>query len=805
MLQKNTKQKSLALSIFLITLMALPLTAIAEAVLEEIVVTATRRGETDMQTTPVSVTSVSQEAFEKLFSSDIGEVASLVPNFSAATVTGFNAASFAIRGAGETDIIVYFDPKVSVLMDDFVVPHVQTQLLEPFDIESVEVLRGPQGTLFGKNATTGAVVVRTKRPELCVTDLEASLRVGNYGMTDLKAAANYPLGENFAMRFAGIWQKSDGFYRNGKVDGPITNAFGASLQDALAAVGSTPTGDGRDLGGKDVFSGRLKLLWAPNDQLSALLQLEMIRDSSDPVPVVNTTPAGSGLLAELFGFTGVTSGDPLNQAGIHNSSIVGLDGDQRVDADGIYLNVDYELGAHTLSANVGYREQESRLPNEYLGTSYESFFAATRDDNRETSQAEIRIASNSGSALSYVAGAYYQQNDAEFCVLQQLGLTEFFGSAAPGILDNQVPLLLCNAQDSTSTALYADVTFDVSDRFQLGAGLRYSDEEKDFIGRIGLPVGSIAPAGSIQDFIDNPLNGQDFSLGNFAIGPGLNSVNTDSESWTEPTWRVTGSYQMTEDFFLYGTVSTGFKSGGYNDQAGSAGAFPLQAYDPETVINFEVGFKADITDRFRLNMTAFQAEYDDFQRSTVVSLPGTATQETITFNAAEVTSRGLETEATIIVGDNATISANIGYLDAEYDEFLLDRDFDGIAETDLSGRPVVRAPEITAGIDFTYNQALHSGANLRWNASFNYEDENTYYYNDDLGPEFDTILEERTLLNANVTWTSPNECYHVSLFGKNITDDRYKTASQAVGTLWEFSNYGAPRTYGIEFGAKYCD
>ena len=807
MLQKNTSHKSMALSFFVMVLMALPLTALAEAVLEEIVVTATRRGETDMQTTPVSVTSVSQEAFEKLFSSDIGEVASLVPNFSAATVTGFNAASFAIRGAGETDIIVYFDPKVSVLMDDFVVPHVQTQLLEPFDIESVEVLRGPQGTLFGKNATTGAVVVRTKRPELCETDLEASLRVGNYGMTDLKAAVNYPLGENFAMRFAGIWQKSDGFYRNGKVDGPITNAFGASLQDALAAVGTTPTGDGRDLGGKDVFSGRLKFLWEPNDQLSALLQFEMIRDSSAPVPVVNTTPAGSGMLAELFGFTGVNSGDPLNQAGIHSSSVVGLDGDQRVDADGIYLNVDYELGAHTLSANVGYREQESRLPNEYLGTSYESFFAATRDDDRETSQAEIRIASNSDSALSYVAGAYYQQNDAEFCVLQQLGLTEFFGSANPGVLDNQTPLLLCNAQDSTSTALYADVTFDVGDKFQIGAGVRYSDEEKDFISRIGLPISFIAPidpntggpdAQWIADAIENPLNGADFSQG-------AGFVNTDSDSWTEPTWRLTGSYEMTDDFFLYGTVATGFKSGGYNDQAGSAGAFPLQAYDPETVINFEVGFKADISDRFRLNMTAFQMEYEDFQRSTVVSLPGTAFQETITFNAAEVTTRGLETEATFIVGDNATISANIGYLDAEYDSFLLDRDFDGVAETDLSGRPVVRAPEITAGIDFTYNQALHSGANLRWNASFNYEDENTYYYNDDLGSDFDTILEERTLLNANLTWTSPDECYHVSLFGKNLTDDRYKTASQAVGVLWEFSNYGAPRTYGIEFGAKYCD
>ena len=143
-----------------------PMYAAENLVLEEIVVTATRRAETDIQSTPVAVSTVSSEEFEALFAQDIGEVALHVPNFSAATVTGFNAASFAMRGAAETDIIVYFDPKVGVILDDFVVPHVQTQLLEPFDIESIEVLRGPQGTLFGKNTTAGAIVVRTKRPDL---------------------------------------------------------------------------------------------------------------------------------------------------------------------------------------------------------------------------------------------------------------------------------------------------------------------------------------------------------------------------------------------------------------------------------------------------------------------------------------------------------------------------------------------------------------------------------------------------------------------------------------------------------------
>ena len=126
--------------------------------LEEVTVTATRRV-TDVQTTPVAVTAIDSEKFDSMFAADIGDVALLTPNFSAAQITGFNAAGFAMRGASQTDILVYWEPPVGVIVDDFVVPHMQTQLLDPYDIESVEVLRGPQGTLFGKNTTAGVVNV----------------------------------------------------------------------------------------------------------------------------------------------------------------------------------------------------------------------------------------------------------------------------------------------------------------------------------------------------------------------------------------------------------------------------------------------------------------------------------------------------------------------------------------------------------------------------------------------------------------------------------------------------------------------
>ena len=775
-----------------------PTFVFAEAVLEEVLVTATRRGETDLQTTPVTVSVVSGEDFGKLFAQDIGEIAAFVPNFSAATVTGFNAASFAMRGAAETDIIVYFDPKVGVILDDFVIPHVQTQLLEPFDIESVEVLRGPQGTLFGKNTTAGAVVVRTKRPELEERSLEASVQYGNFDDLKTKFALNVPVNDTLAIRFAGIYQNSDGYYKNGKVDNPV-DAFGFAFGDALAAAGTTVAGDGSNQGGKDVFSGRLKVLWEPNENLSILGQYEMIRDSSEPVPVVNTTPAAAGQLATLFGFPGVTTGDPLDQAGIHTSSIVGLNGDQRVDVDGGYLNVEWDLGSHTFYGVAGYRYQESRLPNEYLGTAYESFFSATRDDDRETLQIEGRIASNDGEQLNYVVGAFYQENDAEFCVLQQLGLTEFFGSGVAGVLDNSNPLILCNAQDASSWAVFGDVTYDINEKLQIGGGLRWTDEEKDYIAQQGIPIAAL---GVTPATLTAPLDLLDFN----AFPGGVQQ--SDSDSWGELTWRATASYQFSEKLFGYFTASKGFKSGGYNDQAGSGGFgfFPVDSYQPEFATNFEIGFKADLMDdRLRLNVTYFHVDYDDFQRSTVVQVPNTAFQETRTFNAASVSAQGIEAEGTFQISENLVLRANIGWLDTEYDEFLLDRDNDPTtAPTDLSGRPVVRSPEITAGVDLTYYQALQNDwGNMRYNFNFNYEDENTYYYNDDLGEQFDTVLEERTIVNLSATWTDSSERYHVSAFGKNLTDDRYQTAAQAVGTLWTFSNYGPPRTYGIEVGAKF--
>ena len=200
--------------------------------LDEIVVTAERR-ETNLQRTPIAVTAVDANVIEQLSPRTISDIALLVPNFSANKLNGFNGASFAMRGVGNTDIIVYNEAPVAVLVDDFVMPSVQTQLLDPFDVQNVEVLRGPQGTLFGKNTTGGAVVVRTKAPILDETSVELQGEAGSFNAANYRGAINIPLINNqLALRVVASEEREDGWMRNGAsttIDGqPIPATANAS-------------------------------------------------------------------------------------------------------------------------------------------------------------------------------------------------------------------------------------------------------------------------------------------------------------------------------------------------------------------------------------------------------------------------------------------------------------------------------------------------------------------------------------------------------------------------------------------------
>jgi iron complex outermembrane receptor protein len=780
----------------------------SSAQLEEVTVTATRR-DTNLQSTPVAISAIGADVIGQGVSYDIGELAPYVPNFSASKITGFNAASFAMRGVGQNNIIVYYEAPVAVLVDDFVLPSVQTQLLDPFDVESVEVLRGPQGTLFGKNTTGGAVVVRTKRPELQRFGGEVNGVYGRFGRADTKAAINIPIGDTLAVRFVASYEKSDGFMKNGATYGPITPFAGGSKW-----AGVQGRGDGSSLGGDDVKSGRVKVLWKPNDDLSALLQYEILRDRSDSVPAVNETPTGGAFF--LWNALGISApvGDPINVAANTNRALgdfVDTKNGYRLDVDGVYLNVDWTVGPGTLTSVSGWRKQISRLPNTYTGAApvaadgdILSLFDTNRADDRKTWQQELRYASKLSGPTNFVVGAFAQSDKVAFCANQVLGFLDLTGGPLPFGPWNDNPFILCNAQNARSYAAFGEVTYAATDKLTITGGLRYTKERKTFRARQQVFIqalgGGFDPNLTYRSI--SPVDGADFKR--FPAG-----VITVKEEWGNPTWRVNAGYQFTDDVYGYASYSRGFKSGGFNDQAGGFAPFggdldafrqAAQPTDPEKADSFEVGVKTQaLENRLRFNLTAFYVLYKDLQKQIVVPIEvnGQPNQVTTFFNAAKADVKGIEAELTALPIPALTLRAVLGLQDGKYKEYVTPIP----AGYDLSTAPLDRTPKTTASVDATYRI---DGSTLAWafNVGANHVSRNLFTQSID-DPRDNSFLNARTLLNASVTVSDPDSKYFLRVQGRNLSDRRYRTATQTVGGLWTFSMYGEPRWYGVELGAKF--
>ena len=765
-------------------------------ILEEVLVTATRRGESDIMTMPVSITALDGAEVEKYALRDLNDIAVSVPGLSAGTVSAFKSAQFAMRGVSETTIIVYKESPVAVTLDEFVIPHIQTSNLEMFDIEAIEVLRGPQGTLFGKNTTGGVIAVRTKQPVLNESSADIQLQAGEFGTTKANLAFNFG-NDTVAFRFAGMYLNSDGYYKNGAPYGPIGE--GIIPFNTVKHAGSSGPGDGRDLGGNDVFSARAKLLWSPNDKFKLVLQYEYVNDDGDSPPIVQESRPG--YVVPLWNWPAAPlSGDPVDNAGssLRCDTGVCITAGHLIDIDGIYINGDWAFNDdYTLYFNAGRREQESRLPSSYVGQSGPiSVFDATRDDDRETSQLEARIGSNLDGPLNFTAGVYFQEDDTEFCVLQIVGFLDGFFVGTPPDFWNDTPRILCNKQDAEAKAIYIDGTYEVNDSFHITAGFRYTDEEKAWAGR---PMRQFFDGMLLLDILNEPLDAVDFNR--FPEG-----VVYNDNSWSEPTYRLIFGYDFSDDLFGFFGYSTGFKSGGYNDQLGTQldpiTDLSANPTEPELADSYEGGIKHTFAGgTATIAVNAYYVEYTDAQRTFNVSFPSGG-QETLFFNAAEMTVKGVEAEGAWAVNDQFTLNYSIAYMDAKFDKFEADTNFDGVIDIDLSGQPVTRAPELMANVNGTYIHQIGGGHTLEWRGRVSYEDDSVASYSD-VDPAFNTTLQSRTLVDASVTFTDADDRYYVRLLGSNLTDERYRTGVLSVATLWIMAAYGSPRYYGVEFGTRF--
>lgn len=687
--------------------------------LDSITVTARKREET-LQEVPVAVTAFTSEALDKLNVQDIADLDSQVPNLTIYAARGASSTVTAyIRGVGQSDPTWGADPGVGIYLDDVYIARPQGALLDVFDVSRIEVLRGPQGTLYGKNTIGGAIKYISRGLPTQVEGY-AQITAGNYNQLDAKAAIGGPLGgadSGLRGRIAVASMNRDGFGENTLTGQPISD--------------------------KQINAARLNLGAYAGDDFDVQFALDWIDDQSGM--------RGSKMLAP----------NPFTPA------YPPMDDRYDIRSGMQNLNSVETKGA---SATVNWR------PNEDMAWKY---VVAKRESdshsNIDFDTTPVKLADVGGFYEdSQVSNEVQFNYDAGGRVRGVVGLYQFSGEAGGQIRNNFFNLQFGDTRGKVLTdsiALYADWTFDLTNKLKLDVGARYTDEDKRAVvlNRFYSDATFTRPIAVAADF-DKTTNFKNVSP------------------------KVSLDYQITPDIMVYGLATRGFKSGGYNIRA-NAVAVPLSAepFDDETVDSFEIGSKMGFLDsRLFLNLSAFHNKYKDIQLSVFTGIDTNGDGVNDAFfgdftNAGKGTVNGLEVEYQFLPTANWLISGNLAWLDTKYDEYM-DR---GVNVADQM--KFTNAPDFSGALNVEYRTELANGSNLSARVGYSYQSE--VWPTTDLSP---VIRQDGYgLVNAGVIWKL-NDAWTFSLQGTNLADKEYRTTGYnipAVGTLIGF--YGPPRQYSL--------
>lgn len=701
-----------------------------KSAIDQVIVT-TKAGAKDVQTLPVSMTSVTGESLARTFAQDLRDLSNVSPNVSLEPVGIFqNSAAFYIRGLGTQDIESAADPVVAVLIDGIYQARVSSALSDMLDVEAVNILRGPQGTEFGHNSTAGVVDLRHNAPVLNEFSVGGTILAGNFGRLDVKGVVNIPVAEDkAAIRIAMKSTNFDGFWVNEL--------------------------NGQKRGANDRITIRPSIRLEPNENLDITIRGEYNRTRDDTYPAQshnfcrNPVAAGPGndliILTEfLFALT-VEGKDPATA----NAQALGLCGkpikdvtvkeehtfantEERgnfanLDIWGISAEINYDLPDLGTITYVGNYREVSESIRFLIETSSHDNFAGIRDQEHYQTSHELRFASNFSDAFDFVGGFYYFKQ--EYTMLQQSFGILFEPSVVlgPSGLPFFQPETSGQAGWSNQTdrawAAFINANWHVSSRLTLTAGVRYTDQQKDF-EHCGVGAGNpLAPwqsnaAGcnnvpfNVLDPLAAPFNppgtiiprlgvmqayGFDASggveggcqpvvTGNPADGLLFcnNRLAPDAEKWTNISPTVKISFQLTDDIFTYALWSRGFRSGGFNGRATTPSS--IGPYDPERADNFEVGVKSEWLDRrLQININGFWMIVDGLQQGFIRPAPDAGGQETVIANIGEVTNKGFELEVTAVPTDGLTLFGSLGFIDTKQKDFCTDGD--GFSGTDPLNPP----------------------------------------------------------------------------------------------------------------------
>ncbi len=730
-------------------------------VLEEIIVTAQKR-EQSLQEVPISVTAIGEQSIQEGRITSIQDVSLETPNF---TMTQFNIGEpqYYIRGIGNSLDSAGSDPAVATFIDEVYVGRSSGTAMDLYDLDRVEVLRGPQGTLFGKNVVGGAVSIITKKP---TDEFEARFGVtaGNYSQMVFRGLINGEIQENLAGKLSFSRRQRDGY-----VDNVV---------------------DGGEYHDEDNFSGRGQLLFTPSDTTDVLLGVDWSSDDqAGNCRNVNNLDLNDPLGLAVFYppvIAATTGGDVRKCASTEGAF-------QERDVLGTMLRVDHAFRGATLTSITAYRETDyawrEDLAGMPLGETPFNLVDTAEEDADQISQ-ELRLASDGDGSLEWLVGAFYLKED----VNRRERYIGSFGAplAAQGfnLLNGDVSFNQVNT--TTSTALFGKVDWHITDRLTWSIGGRYARDEKEIeqaVENFEDPAFDSAVLSAILGVpvelvvLGIPVNGPAELLTFINTGdPG--ALNTPyfteaDESWSEFVPSTNLRYQFADDGFVYLTVARGYKSGAFVSQTttAQAAATPL---DPEIATNYEVGVKSEfLNNRLRLNAAVFRMDYEDLQ---VFRLEGSL----LVGANAEATSQGLELDATVLVTDNWVLNANYGYLDAEYDRFVS-------GNQDFTGNRLPRAPENSFSITSNYNYDFAGGSSLNFNLNYAYQDDFFHDPSNANGSGEDAY----GLLRAGLTWTSADGAWDVTAWGKNLTDEEYRTHTIISNIAGTVDLWGMPRTYGV--------
>lgn len=663
--------------------------------LDAVTVTAQRREE-QSQKTPMALTVVSGEQLDRLQVTRVDDLRTVTPNIIIEQNTGTSSgAKIIMRGVGADESMFTNDPAIAMYVDDVYIPRQNGAMFDLYDVERIEVLRGPQGTLYGRNATGGAIRYITRKPT-GEDRLEFNVNVGNFGRRDARATAATRLGESLDVTAAVLTRNRDGYVYDRTND--------------------------RKINDQDVLAGRLAFATSWGEASYATLSIERLSERSLPT-WASPAEMVDGQRVPVLGSYYLTETDTL--------------GFNKLDQFGVALTNETDFGSFGVRHILHYRTMDHHFYMDVDGSN-RMVFHVEQDQRQKQRGYEAQVTSYNEGRFNWVAGVFaFQESNS------QPTRSDVFAVGNTHYV----------SQDTSAYALYAQGTWDLSDRMALTLGGRYSYENKDFNVQVERPDGS--------PVFDKAMD----------------------RSWTRPDWKVLLDYDFTDDVMGYASVTTGFKSGGYNGRGTTYET--VAPVDEETLIAYEVGVKSSLWDnRLRLNANYYRLDYDGIQLA-AVNPEGVF----VTTNATGALIQGIEIDAALQATRKLNLTASLGTMDGEY------QNFNETNAEHFRGRDMKYMPGMQATLGATFIQPV-GNADLVFSGTARYSD--SYFQNQDATRL--VMTNAHTEVNARIAYEPTGANWSLALWGKNLTDKFIMTGGFDIPALGIGVVYpNLPRSYGLEF------